>query len=105
MIILNSEGKIKISDIIYPYKLHARDIWLAAKAFKNEDWEWVKQNCAVSKQYKNLTIADLKSGRYSFGENFWMGKVRVKKVVKREEKRNNLVDGLGHVFYLNTINN
>jgi hypothetical protein len=87
MIILNSEGKIKISDIIYPYKLHARDIWLAAKAFKNEDWEWVKQNCAVSKQYKHLTIADLKSGRYSFGENFWMGKVRGKKSGQKRGKK------------------
>jgi hypothetical protein len=87
MIILNSEGKVKISDIIYPYNLHARDIWLAAEAFKNEDWEWVKQNCDVSKQYKHLTIDDLKSGTYSFGENFWMGKVRGKSRGQKKGKK------------------
>jgi hypothetical protein len=34
-----------------------------------------------------------------------MGKVRGKTSGQKRGKRNNLVDGLGHVFYLNTINN
>ena len=78
MIILNSKGKITIQDLIYPYALHARDVWKAAEAYKREDWEWVKANCAVPNKYRHLTIKELKSGKYSFGENFWMGKVRGK---------------------------
>ena len=78
MIILNSKGKVTIQDLIYPYALHARDVWKAAEAYKREDWEWVKANCAVPNKYRHLTIEQLKSGKYSFGENFWMGKVHGK---------------------------
>lgn len=76
MILLNSKGKVSLQELVYPYLLHARDIWKAAEAYKREDWEWVKANCVVSNQYRHLTIEELKSGKYSFGENFWMGKTR-----------------------------
>jgi hypothetical protein len=43
LIILNSKGKVSPWDLIKPYKLHARDIYRASEAWKNEDQEYFKK--------------------------------------------------------------
>ena len=73
MILLKSEGQVKLSDLVWPYELHARDIYKAAEAWKNEDWDWVRANCILKRKYRFLTIDKLKRMKQSIGPSFWFG--------------------------------
>lgn len=73
IILLKSEGRVQLSELVWPYELHARDIYQAAEAWKNENWDWVRANCVLKRKYQLLTIDKLKRMKQSIGPSFWFG--------------------------------
>ena len=47
LILLNSQGKVSPRELSEPYLLHARDIYLAYRAWEKEDLNYIKNNLVI----------------------------------------------------------
>ena len=69
LIILNSKGKISPSDLSEPYLLHARDIYIAYKAWENEDLNYIKTNLIQKKNKAGITKPGKRNSLSFFGKD------------------------------------